>query len=325
MSTVTSHPIKKRNLDCIRTLMRKHTTATKAELAKESKLSVVTLGSLMTELVDNGEVIIDELSPSQGGRPAQIYRFNADYAHALGLYILQRKKTTMLYSIIVDLQGKVLSTDGAMLEDSAKIQIVHKAMSCCENDPQIRTIAVGIPGQAVNDEILICDTADLIGNELYRLLQTETKCNITIENDMNAAVFGYSEQINAKEDECTIGAYFPIGIAPGAGLLFGQRLIRGQYGMAGEVSRFPIDVNWKEPVEPIEETIATFIQAFNAILAPKRVVIYRDGLDEQRLMEAVFHNCRNHHTLPKIVTNESLKEDYALGIAKLALIPLLPI
>lgn len=324
MVELPGQQIKQKNLNHIRKLMRRFSTATKTQLAKESKLSTVTLGSLMSELTSNNEVTVDRLMPSRGGRPAQVYRFNADYAHALGLYVLQTSQVYMLYTITVDLQGKILSSERAILESEARNQIVAIAKEKCHHDSLIKSISVGIPGQALHSNILFCDVADLVGDSLYEMLKTATKQEIVIENDMNAAVYGYADRACLDDNECTVSVYFPMGMPPGGGILLGQRLIRGKMGMAGEISSLPISVNWKNPDQPIEEIIALFIQIINALLAPDRIVVYRENLNQDHLSKAIKKNCQNQHSLPEIIADESLERDYMLGIKKLALSPLLP-
>ena len=52
-------------------------------LAQRTGLSFATVGSILAEFVETGEVILGDLVSGTGGRPSQAYVFNAEFAHVL--------------------------------------------------------------------------------------------------------------------------------------------------------------------------------------------------------------------------------------------------
>lgn len=67
--------------------LKEERRATKQRLAQLTGLSSVTVGTALEHLLQTGEALPDNIVPSNGGRPAQSYRFNAAYRYGLALYI----------------------------------------------------------------------------------------------------------------------------------------------------------------------------------------------------------------------------------------------
>ncbi len=324
MPQTPNQQVKRQNLDRVRALLLRLGVATKARLARESGLSVVTLGGLMAELCARGEAAEDALIPSDGGRPARAYRYNADYAHALSLCVLQRNGEEALYASVVNLLGETVRAETLPLKRPAPGALLDDAARFSERDPLIASAGVGIPGQAVNGRVLFCDLPELAGVALQALMEERLGCPVAVENDMNAAAYGYACRARPRADECTVGVWFPVGKAPGAGILLGSRLLRGQNGMAGELGCLPLEVDWANPPEPFERVICDCLRAVTAVLAPERVIVYREGLNRGELLAWMERTWSGTPARPQIVTDESLAPDYELGVRRLALARLLP-
>ena len=90
--------MKQENLSVLRNVFLKQHSATKPQLAKLSGLSVVTVNSLIHELLETGEVIQKQMLPSGGGRPALQYQYNGRYKMALTayMYVCSRGKRAVI-------------------------------------------------------------------------------------------------------------------------------------------------------------------------------------------------------------------------------------
>ncbi|MEG1471790.1 MAG: hypothetical protein RSD76_05025, partial [Clostridia bacterium] len=108
--------VKQHNRNRIRELMRQKGSATKQQLSTLSGLSVVTLGTLMAELLETGEVLEGATVSADFGRPATVYHFAADHAHVLVCCFLQHKGRDVLALSVADLQGKVLDQEECELK-----------------------------------------------------------------------------------------------------------------------------------------------------------------------------------------------------------------
>lgn len=323
MPQTPNQQVKRQHLDRIRTLMRLHTTATRAELSRMTGLSVVTLGALLTQLEREGEVYSDGLLSSEGGRPACVYRFNADHRHALALCIVQREQDYELLVSTVDLQGRVLLSQSMALGADPLGTVLEAARRARREDPLVASVAAGIPGQAVEGTIRLCDVPALTGVRLADLLSSQTGVPALVENDMNAAVYGYALQAPPGEG-CTAGVYFANRQGPGAGVLIDGRPVRGLCGMAGELGFLPLGVDWRDPPAPFESAVSDCLQALTAVLAPAQIILYCEGFDLMALEKLMRERWPAAMPRPRITLRQSVVPDYEAGVRRLALEPLWP-
>lgn len=318
--------IKAKNLQLIREILWRKKKATHAKIAEESGLSVVTVGTLMRELLDNGEVLPEARISLGNGRPAQLYQFCYEYKLALALVMLERNGKDTLASIVLDLHGNALSRRIYPLgADSLHALCIATDEAVCMF-PQIASIGIGIPGQAVHGKVVVGDRPDLLDVELEAFMKSKYHCDVMVENDVNAAAYAYAMRTHPDDEDCTAVVYFPLQHEPGAGILVGSRVLRGMNGMSGEIKGFPISIDWLNPPKPFELAMCEIARAITALLAPRHMLLYREGAQQEVLdmfVDAAWIKydmpCR-----PGIVVSNSPADDYEQGIGDLALNKLLP-
>lgn len=104
MRIANANLMKEINLNNVRQVMKRIKTATKPQLASLTKLSVVTVNSLVKELHELGELIEDLTVPSNGGRPAQTYRYNYNFSLALVMYLKDKEGQVLISATVVNLE-----------------------------------------------------------------------------------------------------------------------------------------------------------------------------------------------------------------------------
>lgn len=82
----TTREMKINNVVLVTHALKSLGSATKAELAVATGLSIATCGTVLNELSSNSEVLALEREVSRGGRPAQRYAYNPDYFSVLSIY-----------------------------------------------------------------------------------------------------------------------------------------------------------------------------------------------------------------------------------------------
>lgn len=116
MKKADANLMKEINLNMVRQMMKRVETATKPQLASLTKLSVVTINSLVKELRELGEIFEDETAPSSGGRPALTYRYNYDFSLALVIYMKENLGQELVSATVVNLENQILhQPSGTML------------------------------------------------------------------------------------------------------------------------------------------------------------------------------------------------------------------
>lgn len=328
MELTNRNLIKEINLNHVRRIMKRVDTATKPQLAEMTKLSVVTINSLVKELLKNGEVFEDELVTSNGGRPALAYRYNYDYSFALVIYMNEKQGQDVILATVVNLQGDVLARREYFIPIFDREPFVEMIDHFLTMYPSIKVVGIGLPGQSVNGEIKESSHETLKGIRIIEDLKKEFGLQVIIENDVNAAIVGHCTQGEYNEDQSVVGIYFPMNYPPGMGIYLDGRIIKGKDGMAGEIKYLPLDVNWGTTMANNDFTKVVFkiIHTVNIILAPDTIVIYQKIINEEQWKQS-WEEYKSKNYMP---TNTEVKnvstfhEDFEEGMKWITLKELEP-
>lgn len=318
--------MKEINLNTVRRTLKRMEIATKPQLAAETGLSVVTIAALVRELAERGEVNEEETGTSTGGRPAMVYRFDYAYRLALSLHLHERKGIDTVFASVVDLRGEVRGHEERLFDTLDPDSFLRWIETLMQAYPQIQTIGLGIPGQAVEGRIEVSSHDRLRGTYPAKWIEEHFGVPVLLENDVNAALRGYLlEEVGDEEveDGVVIGLYFPIKYPPGMAISWNGTLIGGKRGMAGEVKYLPLDIDWSRPPtgEAWNEIVCEIVHTASVVLAPEQVVLYGGQTDT-----ASWTDCWNAYVRryplpaePDIQWSENFAEHFASGLQDLAL------
>lgn len=313
--------LKEINLDNVRRAMRTAGSATKPQLAEATGLSVVTIASLLIELIQIGEIYEGKTAHSTGGRPPVTYHYNYDVCMAL-LLVLHEYKEEVLVSVI-NLNGDSLKEQThtvANFDVDAICAIVQEYVAAY---PAIKMIGMGIPGQQVDGEMKVSSHEKLIGARLTETIQQQCALPVWWENDINAALSGYCTKYPPDEGECVIGLFFPEHRPPGLGMYIDRKLFKGKNGMAGEIKFLPVNVDWYQPLESrrFTELVCYTLQLLNAVLAPDKIIIYQNRCNKKQLLAAwqAHEQKQTMPVSPKVVVSDHFGADFLRGLKAMVL------
>ncbi|MEK3786308.1 ROK family protein [Paenibacillus sp. FSL K6-1230] len=325
MRKANTRLMKEINLNHVREVMQRVETATKPQLASMTKLSVVTINSLIRELHERGEVFEDMVVPSNGGRPAQTYRYNYEHSLALVLYLKETQGQELVSAMVINLENTLLSKQDYVMPSFDKQQLYGIITHFISTYPAIKIMGIGIPGQVVNGEITVSSHQELMGSHLIKEIELEYGLRVMVENDVNAAVSGYclKQEQEEGQEQCVVGIYFPNRYPPGMGILWNGQVMRGKQGMSGEIKFLPNSPDWmnKMASHTFVEAVCTILHTVNAVLAPDQIIIYQDRVEEQHLNEA-WNTYRDTHPMAscsEIILQETFQQDYEAGLRKMTL------
>jgi hypothetical protein len=225
-----SHPcehIRYDNRRDIRNVIRPFEKIGKREIASLTGLSIPTVSSLMSELLDSGEVLVIPESVSTGGRPAELYALNPMFS----VYLCLAIQNASLLLRCCDARGSMLfereevfqqiSGPEAITDRIEKVQLLY---------PGLRVVSISVPGAVLDGTILyIPDYPNLEGISLGKIIEDKVNVHLIIENDVNVFVFAERERWES------LVHLLHTGNGPGAGVLVGGNLVGGTSGFAGEV------------------------------------------------------------------------------------------
>lgn len=323
MKKANANLMKEINLNNVRQVMKRVETATKPQLASLTKLSVVTVNSLVKELCDLGEIFEDETVPSNGGRPALTYRYNYDFSLALVIYMKEEKGQNLVSAVVVNLEDKILKKENVLMPLFDRKHLYEVIGNFLKLYPPIKVIGIGIPGQAVNGEITVSSHRELTGVHLVKEIETEFGLPVILENDINAAISGYCAKQDLEEEHCVLGIYFPRKYPPGMGIYVDGRILKGKHGMAGEIKFLPMDIDWYREMEKqtFTESLCQIIQTVNAVLAPDKIVIYQEMVEEKEWIPAweSYMNRKSMPSYPEVTMQGTFQQDFEAGMRWLTL------
>lgn len=316
------------NLDTVRRVIKENKKATKRQLANGTGLSVVTINSLVDVLLENGEILVDELEVSSGGRPATIYSFNEEYSLALVIYTTEVEMRDLTHVAVVNLYGEVMEGNEMALDEISEHSFDLIIEEMMKKYPNIKSIGVGMPGQEIRGKMEISDYISLEGKAFVEQLKNQFQLPVVFENDINAAILGYCTA-NRCEDKNVVGIYLPEKYPLGVGIFINGDIYKGKDGFAGEAKFLPDGFDWKNPAfvsENISVALKKLILTFTCILNPDILVIFRENLTEAAI-DPIIEDCKKMiipNVIPDIALSNDFGRDFAEGIKQISLKPLEP-
>lgn len=323
--------MKKAILRSLREALLEMGSATKVELSRKLGLSFPTVGKFLAQMEREGEVYSSGLDSSNGGRRAARYVYNPDYLLGLALFLEKTETNYMIFNGSGEIKEQG-TTPGVLLDPVFSLS--EQVGRIFAKYPQIGSIAVGVPGAVNNGRIIYIPGYEQFHQvDLKREFEERFAVPVAVENDMNAAILGYSLNAAKTENPSLIYLYFGQN-GPGAGILVNGDVVRGSTFFSGEVSFVPQydNRNFLQALErgagPAEITalekeidaISRLVASFTAILNPHAIIFCDDEVNEP-LLDGIARRSTVYvpeEHLPELTTSD-WKRDYLSGLQKLGL------
>ncbi len=323
--------IKQINVQLVRRALKQLGDATKQQLAEATGLSTVTVGTVLQRLVEEGSALDVGLAASMGGRPAQLFRYNAAYAHALVLFPQAQDGLDLLRVRVVNLCGAVVYHADLPLAEVELATFEPHIEAALRAFPTIRAIGFGLPGVEWGGNLLAADYPALAGTAFRAHYRERFGLPVVVHNDVNAACVGYCRRHAVGAETAAVYLYFPQKYPPGGGIYLEGKLYQGAGSYAGEVAGMPLGIDWRdatlyESPERVGAAIATLIAAISFLLNPERVILSGPFLGEEEL-RMIKERCAAHQpagSIPQLALAADFALDYFTGLAAEALALLEP-
>lgn len=316
--------IKQKNMNRLWHLLRQVDHATVSQLAKWSGLSVVTTTALTKELLQRGQIEQDSIIQPQLGRPAVAYRFAAEYKLILLIYTIEHDQLDYVYFSVCNLRGDSIYSLKQPLPTPMINSFDETIKSLIGKFPLISCIGLGLPvGSEFQDKLIASDYPFLQDMPLRSHLSECFGLPVIIENDINAAAYGYCHS-HHLETKCLVSVFFPNKYTPGAGIYLNGQLVKGQNGLAGACQYLPFGEDWQacrdEPHAQCEIVIR-LIRIFTYLLNPHVIVLYwdRPAPNIMELLQRTCHCKAERVMLPSLVISDQMLSDFQTGLTQLTL------
>lgn len=299
--------VKQQNKKTVRNILRDKHAIGISDLAHETGLSYPTVSNLMKELFEAGEVIEHTQTVCKGGRPATQYSLNAKYQYGVTMIL---EKNGLNYVVVDTFCKEVERGTFALIHEKITTDdFLSNVKQLKQKYPNIKTIALGIPGVAIEDDIKFLDVfPDLEGTELSKKLKDELDVKLVVENDSNAMALA---QVNGDESFAHV---IYLRKCVGTGIVINGSLFRGIGGYAGELES--ICQNLQESTPAMIEVVKNITGVLNL----GKIYISADcELDTDAIIQGL-HAFFSAEKIPKLILVNDPELIYEKGLIERLLI-----
>ena len=320
------HDLKTLNLNNIKSILSTNQHVTKSELAELTGLSVVTVNKLIQTLLETREIKEFSNAVTTGGRKAVSYCLNADFQHVLIIRLQANKQEINCLFSVHNLLGQLIVQDNIESSLLTLPLLIQRIRLYLNQFPDISCIVIGIPGEEIEGQLRIIDFPLLLNLNLRKELESAFTLPVLLENDINAAVLGYSRQVDDPEIKSLIGIYYPEKFPPGAGILLNGKIYKGKNGIAGEIKNIPLNINWNDfdySTDELQINLEKTLISLIGLYDPHSIIIYAKylGYKKDSLQALTLHLTQAYPyiSLPQITLSMNFEQDYALGLVSIGL------
>ncbi len=238
--------------------LRKAGALSRSALASRLEISPAALTKLSRTLLSMGVVEeLDDPAHAARGRPAVPLKLASGGGYAVGA----TAHKGMLDIALVDFAGGTIATHHETIEPIDPRQFARKVREVTHDlvsrhnllGRRMLGMGVAVPGPALSTTGDKWSVVDALpgwrGSPLRQILSSELGWPLWLENDANAAALAEFYLGGLLRDFSTVVVLL-LGYGIGAGVIVDGRLVRGQYGVAGEVGcLFPMDRPRPSPLD----------------------------------------------------------------------------
>jgi len=237
------------SLDALASILdeiRQARSRSRAELVTRTGLSRGVVAQRVSELIELGLVVDDELGPSTGGRPPRQMSFRADAGHVL----VADLGATSIDVAVTDLDGRILGHRDEPADIAAgpeaclqRVDELFAELTTAMRDLPGRLwgIGIGVPGPVEFRSGRPVSPPIMPGWDDYPVRErfvARYSAPVWVDNDVNVLALGeWRAGIAVGHDNVIV---VKIGTGIGAGMISNGRIHRGAQGSAGDVGHIQV-------------------------------------------------------------------------------------
>ncbi|MBU9816209.1 ROK family protein [Rahnella sp. C60] len=314
----TTREMKINNVVMVTNALKSLGSATKADLAVATGLSIATCGAVLNELSLRHEVMALEMEVSRGGRPAQRYAYNPDFFSVLSLYAQGSDAAAQIIWSVNSATGESLAQGEVRFLPLTLARFYQQIESLLADYPNIKALGVGLPGVVVKGTVATCDITAFAGVAIEQQLRERLGLYVQVDNDMNYTAWGFYRSSCAGVTAPVAYVFKPDVPCLGCGMVINGQVLQGASQFAGEVSNLPFE---HMNTLPVAEEMAKVIVSLTAIINPATIALSGPKISTA-LMPQLAELCRQYipvQHMPELIYRPSMRQDYLRGITELTL------
>lgn len=248
MQRGTFQLMKSVNKSIILNKIRTSEPISRAQIAKDTKLTPPTVSSIVKELIEQELVRESDLGESKGGRKPTMLHINNNAFYVVGV----DAGPETVECILADLSGKIVErvssklnipiTNGQFI--SILKENIHKILQTSKPYHD-KILGIGVAMHGVVDietgTSLVAPNLDLRNIPIKQKLEEEFNLVVNVENDARAMALGESWFGGHGDADSMVAVN--IGRGVGSGVVINGKLYHGAQDIAGEIGHMTIDIN----------------------------------------------------------------------------------
>lgn len=273
-------------------IIRSKGLISRAELADTLGLNRSTITAVVHQLMEKNFVIEVGTGNSKGGRPPLLLQFNADYAYAASLE--WTAEHVRLY--ITDLKGQIRCTRSLpYYPDRAPRPQVEQAIETLKSayaelpkkTPSLLGIVIGVPGIVDRHNVI---SYDLGWDEMPLAddFASAFECPVIVENSAHIGLTAERYFGNGL-GEANLG-YIRINRGVQAGVLYEDRIYRGNEGFVGNIGHLVVDRKGRKCICGNRGCLQTYISEQALLNSYGSYAGEREDVDMAKLIQRVREN-----------------------------------
>lgn len=218
----------------------------RAQIAKEVKLTPPTVSSIVKELIEENLVKETKLGESKGGRKPTMLQINSEHFNVIGIDI----GPSNIHCLLSDLSGRIVEQFSMKVNADLSqeqflnrlINITKQMIGLAPNPDQIVGIGIAMHGvvDVASGTSLFAPNLKLKNIPIKDTLESEFDLTVSVENDARAMALGESWFGNHTDSSSMLVLNLSNGV--GAGAVVNGKLYHGYNDIAGEVGHMTIDL-----------------------------------------------------------------------------------
>lgn len=332
MTSLSAKPqvMKKVNSSLIKQILKEKGSATKAQITKNTGISVTTVRTLLEELIINKEIISLGLDDSSGGRKAERYTLNLNDNISLSFYV----ENEFINYALTNILGDIIENNTIKIEKNRNEIFLEEFIDNILKNNNIKVIGIGVSGVVDKGNYFFGKELDnWEKSNIGEYIEKKYNIPVVLENDLNAIALGFSlnylkemKTLDMKSLNLVYIDFSESGV--GAGIIANGQLIRGKNNFAGELGFIPINkqghlghiLNTNPSDETYVDVVAQLIATLNCVINPSFIVIGGDTL-RKNLINQIRDECKKYianNIMTEINLSKDSKKYYLSGITYLA-------
>lgn len=243
MVVLDQSKIKDSNRKRILRHIAKERETTKLDISKVLGISIPTVATILSELIEEGIVEEAGVADSTGGRKPVLIKYNCDSRYSIGVEFLKES----LRVVIINLDGKILIENNIYFNHQESLSIIDETINLIEDTIKKSTymknkilgIGFSLPGLINKDELKLEIAANFnLRNIYFNKVEEIIGLPVFLENEANS---GAIAEVKLGED---IGRenviYISITEGVGGGIILNNKVYKGTLNRAGEIGHLTI-------------------------------------------------------------------------------------